>query len=476
MTPVTTFGGKTIALFGLGGSGLVTAHALMAGGASVEAWDDGPAAREKAAGAGVPLVDLRGTDWSRYCALLLTPGVPITHPAPHWAAAMAAAAGVEIIGDIELFCRERAARAAGAPFVAITGTNGKSTTTALTAHLLAQAGRDVAMGGNIGRAILDLPPPAMGRVHVIECSSFQIDLAPSLNPSVGVLTNITPDHIDRHGTLERYAEVKSRLAAKADVAFVSVDDEFSARIASGEAAPMSSGRIQLRDARPSAHGGVWPVSVREALPRGVFVAGGRIRMRLAPGREELALGALAGAPNLRGAHNAQNAAFAAAIAHQFGLSEAEIQRGLDSFAGLPHRMEIVGKRGRVLFVNDSKATNADSAEKALLSFSDIFWILGGKAKEGGLNSLRPLFPRVTKAFLIGAATEQFAAQLEGAVAYERCGALDVAFARAAEAAAASAAPEPVVLLSPACASQDQFPNFEVRGDRFRDLARTIIAS
>ena len=457
MTPVATFAGKRVALFGLGGSGLATARALTAGGAMVEAWDDGAAAREKAAGQGIGLVDLRAADWSRYASLILTPGVPLTHPAPHWAAAQANAAGVEIIGDIELFCRERAAIAPGSPFVAITGTNGKSTTTALIAHVLGEAGREVAMGGNIGRAILDLPPPSMERIHVIECSSFQIDLAPSLDPGIGILTNITPDHIDRHGTLEHYAAVKERLVRGANVAFVSVDDAISARIAVADG-----------------NGATWPVSVVSHLPRGIFADAGRIALAV-NGHDE-ALGVLAGAPNLRGAHNAQNAAFAAGVAHQFGLSEAQIQHGLDTFPGLPHRMEIVGRRHGVLFVNDSKATNADSTGKALLSFRDIFWIAGGKPKEGGIAPLRALFPRVTRAFLIGASSDDFARELEGAVPFERCGTLDVAVARAAEAAAASAAPEPAVLLSPACASYDQFVNFEARGDRFRDLALAIIQS
>ena len=214
MTPVETLRGQSVALFGLGGSGLSTARALVAGGAEVAGWDDSAAARERAAAAGVALVDLAHADWRGFRVFVLAPGVPLTHPKPHWTVNLADEAGVPIIGDIELFVRERGVRAPDAPFVAITGTNGKSTTTALIAHVLRQAGRDVAMGGNIGVPVLDLPPPAAGRTHVVECSSYQIDLAPSLAPSVGLLINITPDHLDRHGDLARYAAIKERLVGE----------------------------------------------------------------------------------------------------------------------------------------------------------------------------------------------------------------------------------------------------------------------
>ncbi len=224
MTPLTAFAGRHVALFGLGSSGLVAAQALLAGGAAVTAWDDTEASRAKAAAAGVPLLDLRTADWSRFDSFVVAPGVPLTHPAPHWSVALARAAGVEVIGDIELFCRERARRAPHSRFVAITGTNGKSTTTALTAHLFRAFGHDVGMGGNIGTPILELPPPSADLVHVVECSSFQIDLAPSLDPSVGVLLNLTPDHLDRHGTMENYAAIKERLVAGAARAVVGVDD------------------------------------------------------------------------------------------------------------------------------------------------------------------------------------------------------------------------------------------------------------
>jgi UDP-N-acetylmuramoylalanine--D-glutamate ligase len=456
MTPVETFRGRRVALFGLGGSGLSTLSALVAGGAEVAAWDDDAKARERAVAAGFAPVDLAAADWRGFAALVLAPGVPLTHPKPHWTVDKATNAGVAVIGDIELYARERAARAPEAPQVAITGTNGKSTTTALIAHVLGEAGRDVAMGGNIGVPILDLPPPALSRVHVVECSTFQIDLAPSLKPTVGALINLTPDHLDRHGTMENYAAIKERLVARSDVALVGVDDDYCRAVA--ERLGAAGRRVVTISAVPSPLADVW-VEDRLVVARGE------------PERVDLRQ-----APALRGVHNGQNAAFAFAAARALGVSGAEIARAMASFPGLAHRMEQVGRLGRVLFVNDSKATNADAAEKALLSFNDIFWILGGKAKAGGVEPLRPHFPRVAKAYLIGAASDEFARTLEGAVAFERCGTLENAVAAAARDALASAAAEPVALLSPACASYDQFPNFEVRGDRFRALVAARIAA
>jgi UDP-N-acetylmuramoylalanine--D-glutamate ligase len=462
MTPVETFRGSRVALFGLGGSGLSTLRALIAGGAEVAAWDDDEKGRARAVAAGFTPVDLSAADWRGFAALVLAPGVPLTHPEPHWTALRASAVGAPIIGDIELFARERAARAPRAPIVAVTGTNGKSTTTALIAHILREAGRDVAMGGNIGVPILDLPPPADDRIHVVECSSFQIDLAPSLAPSVGALINITPDHLDRHGSLENYAAIKERLVTGAGTALIGVDDAPCRAIAK---------RLRAREAsRGEPH--VVAIAAAPSPSADLWIDDRFVMARVAPD----ALADLRRAPALRGEHNGQNAAFAFAAARALGLDAETIARGLASFGGLAHRMEEVGRRGRVLFVNDSKATNADAAEKALLSFRDIHWILGGKAKEGGIEPLRPLFPRIAKAYLIGAASDDFARSLGDAVPFERCGALDNAVAAAARDAKLNEAAEPVVLLSPACASYDQFANFEARGDRFRDLVNALLAA
>ncbi len=464
MIAVTTSAGKKVAVFGLGGSGLVSASALLAGGADVVGYDDDAQSVAKAAAAGIPTADLRTADWSRLAALVLAPGVPLTDPTPHWSVGLAQRAGVAVIGDIEMFCRERRHIAPDAPFVAITGTNGKSTTTALIAHLAASAGMDTQLGGNIGTAILSLAPPRPAsvrplRVHVVECSSYQIDLAPSLDPSVGILINLSEDHLDRHGTMEHYAAVKERLVAGVPndgTAIVGVDDDWCRFIAERLA---TAGKRVVR------------ISVKGALSDGICVEGQRIVR--AKGGDATPIAEIGGIGSLRGLHNAQNAACSVAAALALGLAPAAIQAGLCSFPGLAHRMEEVGRRGAVLFVNDSKATNVDSAAQALVCFSDIFWIAGGRPKTGGIEPLRKFFPRIRKAYLIGEAADEFAATLGSAAAYEITGTLDEALAAAARDAAASPARDPVVLLSPACASFDHYRNFEVRGDAFRALVRAL---
>ena len=459
MIPVTTFAGRKVAVFGLGGSGLASCRALAAGGAQVIACDDAAEGMAAAAAAGFATADLAQADWSKIAALVLAPGVPLTHPLPHWSVGFARAAGVEVIGDIELFCRERRRHAGQAAFVAITGTNGKSTTTALVAHLLRSAGHDVQLGGNIGTAILSLEPPRLGRVHVIEMSSYQIDLAPTLDPSVGILINVSEDHIDRHGTLRNYAAVKERLVARVQrdgTAIIGVDDDWCRA---------SADRVERSGKR------VLRVSVLQALADGIHVENGQIIQASKAGVRTLA--SLRGIGSLRGVHNAQNAACAAGAALALGLTAEAIQSGLASFPGLAHRMEPIARKGRVLFVNDSKATNADSAARALACFSDIFWIAGGKPKTGGINSLAGFFPRIRKAYLIGEAAAAFAMTLERRVPFVVAGNLDRAVELASRDAEAAADMAPVVLLSPACASFDQFRNFEVRGEKFRELVQAL---
>jgi UDP-N-acetylmuramoylalanine--D-glutamate ligase len=459
MIPITSFAGKSVAVFGLGGSGLASCHALKAGGAEVIAGDDNADNVAEAAQAGFITADLRNVSWANFAALILTPGAPLTHPAPHWSVLMARQAAVEVIGDIELFCRERRRHAPNAPFVAITGTNGKSTTTALIAHLMRFAGYDAQMGGNIGTAILSLEPPRMGRVHVIEMSSYQIDLAPSLDPSAGILLNISEDHIDRHGTLEHYAAVKERLVAGVQpigVSIVGVDDGFSRNIAD---------RLDRSGKR------VVRVSVRNPLADGIYVEHETIVRASGGARSEIAR--LGGIGSLRGLHHAQNAACAAACALAMDVTSETLQDGLRSFPGLAHRMEQVGRRGNVLFVNDSKGTNADAAAHALSSFSDIFWIAGGKPKVGGIASLADYFPRIRKAYLIGEAAREFSTTLENRVPHEISETLDLAVASAARDAEASGLANAVVLLSPACASFDQYRNFEIRGAAFHDLVTAL---
>lgn len=456
MIPIRSLAGRTVALFGLGGSGVATARALFAGGAEVIAWDDNPDSVAKADAEGIAVADLRLADWTAFACFVLSPGVPLTHPKPHWSVDLANAAGIEIVGDIELFARERRASGTGAPFIAITGTNGKSTTTALIAHMIAAAGRDVQMGGNIGQAMLTLEPPAPSRHYVVECSSYQIDLAPSLDPTAGILLNLTPDHIDRHGTMQHYADVKARLVEASETAIVGIDDPHCAGIAD---------RLERTGHK------VIRISTRLAVSDGLYAAGANLL--LAEHGTTRHIASLEGIGSLRGQHNAQNALAAAAACLEVGMSAAEIQKGLASFPGLAHRMEQVGRRGRVLFINDSKATNAEAAAPALSSFLRIYWIAGGLPKEGGIASLRSYFPRVAKAYLVGEAAPVFAATLGDSVRYEISGTLGAAVEHAARDAAGDVAEEAVVLLSPACASFDQFRNFEVRGDAFRAAVRGL---
>jgi UDP-N-acetylmuramoylalanine--D-glutamate ligase len=465
MTPITSFVGKTVAVFGLGNSGAATAFALRDGGCEVVCFDDDERSVGIASGYGLRTGNLRAANWKGFDALVLSPGVPLTHPRPHWTVQLARKAGIPIIGDIELFCLERAKLAPNAPFIAITGTNGKSTTTALIAHILKAAGKDAQMGGNIGAPALSLMPPADGRVHVIECSSFQIDLAPSLNPSVGIHLNLTPDHLDRHGSMANYAAIKERLVAASGAAIIGVDDEGSKAMASRRAATGLP---------------LWRISAEAPVDNGVFAGvtanDGSLDVRLVrveAGKPRVVAN-LAGIGSLRGMHNAQNAAAAFAACSAVGLADDVIAAALKTYPGLPHRMEEVARKGRVVFINDSKATNADSTEKALTSFREVFWIAGGKAKEGGIESLRRFFPNVAKAYLIGASAEMFSRTLEGSVPFEMCGTLDKAVAAAARDAAAHGGNGDIcVLLSPASASYDQFENFEHRGDVFRKLVGAL---
>lgn len=447
---------KRVALFGLGGSGLVTAQSLLAGGAELWAWDDNPDQVEKAKRAEIPVGNLRDLDWHGLDALVLAPGVPLTHPKPHWSAQLAAAHNVPIIGDIEIFVRERAARARDCPLIAITGTNGKSTTTALIDHILRSAGKKVQMGGNIGTAILSLAPPDneqtqnFEQIYVVECSSYQIDLAPSLNPSAGILLNLSPDHLDRHGTMDHYASIKERLVAKSENAIIGVDDEWCRSIAQ-----------RLSESAPN----TVPISVEQTLIRGVFLDNDTvIYQKSESDRLEFSLSDI---ETLRGRHNAQNAAAAIAACLTVGLNPDDIQTALRQFGGLKHRMQPVARYKNILFVNDSKATNAEAAAPALKSFEHIFWIAGGLAKENGIRSLLPLLGQVQKVFLIGDAAPSFAAELGHNVEYEIAQTIDRAVAQAHKAALnLSSEHKATILFSPACASFDQFRNFEVRGAAF----------
>ncbi len=450
MFPAATFRDKRVAVFGLARSGTALIEALRLGGAEVFAWDDSAPAVEKARVAGCPIANLHELDFATLDALVLSPGVPLTHPEPHWTVLKARHAGIEVIGDTEIFAREAAV--AGARIVGITGTNGKSTTTALIGHVLGQAGLDVEVGGNIGKAVFLLRQPAPGMVYVLELSSFQIDLMPGLKPDVGILTNLTPDHLDRHGTMENYAAVKARMFARqgpGSTALCGVDDEWCAEIA-------EQARATGADLRA--------VSVVRDLDDGLTAHDGILRDKR-QGRVEAEID-LRGMAALKGRHNWQNACMAYGAAQALGVAVPAIERAMKSFPGLAHRMQQVARAGAIAFINDSKATNADAAEKALSSYENIYWIAGGIAKAGGIEPLRPLFARVARSYLIGQAAEQFAATLGSAMPVEQCGTLETAVAAALRDALAEKRPGAVVLLSPACASFDQYPNFEVRGDAF----------
>ncbi len=462
MIPATGFADRTVALFGLGKSGLSTALALAAGGARVIAWDDSEAKRAEAAAAGIVVEDLTKRNWVEFAAFVLSPGVPLTHPEPHPTVKLARAAGVEIIGDVELFYRAVAASGTGARIVAVTGTNGKSTTTALIGHMAKRCGADAEVGGNIGKPVLDLDPPKPTTVYVVEVSSYQLDLAPGFAPDIAILLNITPDHIDRHGTVENYAAVKARLFARQssdDTAVIGVDDAYSTDICTA----VSAARNQR----------VVPVSVGKTVGHGIYVLDGLLYD--STGTQTRKAGDFRALRTLAGAHNWQNAAAAYAAGRALGFTREKILAAFESFPGLAHRMEIVAEENGVRYVNDSKATNADAVSKALATYDNVYWIAGGKPKEGGIESLAAFFPRVRRAYLIGAAAEAFAHTLDGKVDYVRSQTLDRAVAEAAGDAATGEGALRIVLLSPACASFDQFANFEERGEAFRKLVARHLA-
>lgn len=447
MIPVPGFEGRRVAVFGLGRSGITAARALQAGGAIPILWDDGEAGRAQAKGEGFTVEDLAAADWSDFAALVLSPGAPLTHPRPHWTVDLARAAGVPVVGDIELFARALADRPRDQRprVVAITGTNGKSTTTALIGWVLKSAGLTVHVGGNIGVGVLALPEPTPDAVYVIEVSSYQLDLTTTFAPDVAILTNISPDHLDRHGGMDGYVAAKARIFAnqgRDGLALVGVDDTWGQGIARD-----LPDRATVISTRPSQRAEGYVAQPGEVLKDGELVAD------------------LTAARSLPGRHNAQNAAFAYATAGALGIDHDAAVAGLLSFPGLAHRMEAVGRLGSVRFINDSKATNADAARQALASYPSVFWIAGGVPKAGGIADLADLFPRIAKAYLIGDAAPAFAEALAD-TPHVIAHTLDAAVAAAAV-DAASAGGDQIVLLSPACASFDQFKDFEARGEAFR---------
>ncbi|MEM9146518.1 MAG: UDP-N-acetylmuramoyl-L-alanine--D-glutamate ligase [Pseudomonadota bacterium] len=462
MIPVAAYAGRRVGVLGLGRSGMATARALAAGGAEPLLWDDGEAARERV-GAEFPLGNLaRPREAASLAALIVSPGVPHLYPIPHPAVAAAREHGVPIDNEIGLFFAALAQRdldwedeGPEPKIVCITGSNGKSTTTALLHHVLRATGRPAQMGGNIGRAALDLDPPGAGETVVLELSSYQTELARSLSPDIAVFLNLQPDHLGRHGGMGGYFAAKRRLfeAGAPERAIIGIDEpEGLALAATAEPETL----IRLSTAR-RLKGDGWSVFMN------------RNHLTEWRGDKQVAAFDLRDCPGLIGRHNHQNACAAWAAARALGLGPGRIGPAMAGFPGLAHRMERLGERGGVTWINDSKATNASASAHALAACERIRWIAGGRAKEDGVAALAPFVNQIAHAYFIGEAAERFAAELPG-LGHRIAGTLEAAVAAAAE----DAAPGDTILLSPAAASFDQFPDFEARGEAFRALARAHI--
>ena len=465
MIPVIGYRGHKVAVLGLGRSGLATAAALVAGGAEPLLWDESAQAREKAEAAGYALTDLsRAAAFDGVAALITSPGIPHLYPSPHPIIARAMELGIPVDNDIGLFFRSYATpewdNFETAPrVICVTGSNGKSTTTALIHHILEECGRPTQMGGNIGRGALDLDPATDGEVVVLELSSYQTDLARCLTPDVAIFTNLSADHLDRHHGMGGYFAAKRRLFAEGgpDRAIIGVDEVEGRYLANQMAEGAGDDRVIRISSGQKLDGFGWTVFARKG-----FLSEWRRGKQAA----SIDLREVAGLP---GAHNHQNACCAYSACRTLGFSPKQIEAALHSFAGLAHRAQVIGQLGGVRFINDSKATNADSAAKALQSYPKIRWIAGGMGKEGGITGLVPFLGAVQKAYLIGQSATDFAADL-GDTPFEICETME----RAVAAAAAEAQEGEVVLLSPAAASFDQYPNFEKRGEDFTARVQALI--
>lgn len=447
-----------VAVYGLGKSGVATARALAAAGFRVHVGDDDPVQVQNATRSGYEAFSATDNIWDRARILVLAPGIPLYAPTAHPVVAAAQQANVEIIGDIELLYRNGIAGRT----IGVTGTNGKSTTTALTTHILNASGLATHAAGNIGMAVMDLPAAAIANTLVLELSSFQLDLTPTFHPSIAVHLNITPDHIDRHGTIERYIAAKESLFTGPGTAIIGVDDNYSqemfARIKAGGTRRMI------------------PVSCDNAMNDGIFLSGTDVVDTLFEGG---VVGNLSDLPALRGKHNFQNAMMAYAATRAMGLDADTIFDAIETYPGLPHRQFPVRTIRGVDYINDSKATNADAADKALATFKDIYWIAGGLPKAGGLSGLDGYADKIRHAFLIGTAAADFAIwmtarKIPHTISDTLEQAVNCAHDMAQSDIARGKSPG-VVLLSPACASYDQFKSFEHRGDVFCTLVRNLPA-
>ena len=456
MINVFPFASYPVAVFGLGRSGLSAAAALVESEADVCAWDDDEQARMSAAEAGVPLVDLYKCDWREHTTLVLSPGIPLHHPEPHAIVKLATAANIEIVSDIELLARTKRESA----YIGITGTNGKSTTTALIGHIMQVSGREAEIGGNLGIPALDLEPLGTEGTYVLEMSSYQLELTKSITFDVAVLLNISADHLDRHGGMDGYVAVKKMIflrQTKPRTAVVGVDDDFC--------------RAIYEDLKAQDEQEVIGVSGEGEVAGGVYAADG-ILIDDTEGQKTSVMN-LRDNPSLPGSHNWQNAAAAYAAVKSAGVQPHAVMACIKSYPGLVHRQEPVAIIDGIGYVNDSKATNAAAAARALICYDAVYWIAGGRPKEGGLKAAGPFLGTVRHAFLIGEAAMEFSQFLDGRVPMTVSGDLKTALGDARKLAKKEKAEGAVVLLSPACASFDQFDDFEARGDVFKDLVEAL---
>ncbi len=448
MIAISAYEGQKVAVFGLGKAGEATIASLLAGGAHIYAWDDNERSCDRASAnysGKIHIEPIRQWPWQDIKALVLSPGVPLTHPKPHMVVELAKEHDCPIMGDIELLYRS----CPDARYVGITGTNGKSTTTTLIGHILQHAGLKIQVGGNLGTAALSLKALGEDGIYVIETSSYQLDLLESVRFNIAAFMNVTPDHLDRHGSMEGYVAAKMHIFDRqlaSDHAIIAVDDDYTRSV---------STELKSRENQQ-----VLEVSAHSKLAGGVYVENGLLH-------DGEHIFDLRGIGTLTGRHNWQNAAVAYGVCRACGVKPEDIFEAMKTFPGLRHRLQLVDTIHGIRFINDSKATNADATSNALAPYDAIYWIAGGKAKEGGIHSLTAYFPKILHAFLIGAAENEFAAVLaQHKVPFTHCGTLENAVDMAARRAFAEKKPGAVVLLSPACASFDQWKSFEERGDAF----------
>ena len=455
MINLSSFLERKVGVFGLGRSGLSCALALKKGGAEVFAWDDNEIARKHATTTGLELVDLYKVDWSSIDSLVLSPGIRLNYPKPHSIVQIAHESNVEIIGDLELLARSEL----NAPVIGITGTNGKSTTTALVGHILTNANHNVEVGGNLGVPVLNLDNGIEVSRYVIEVSSFQLELIKSLVFDIAVLLNLSGDHLERHGGMRGYIEAKKRIfgpEGSQQIIIVCIDDANSMAIFE-----------ELKGSDRQVVG----VSIKDKVDSGVYIKSDTLFDNFT-GRIQTVKD-FANISNLPGSHNLQNVAVAYTIARACGLEIKEIIDGISSFSGLAHRQEKLAVIDGIQYINDSKATNGQAAARALGCYRNIYWIVGGRAKEDGVNAAFPHLSRVRHAYLIGEAATEFASKLERKVPVTIAGQLSSAVHKARENALAELGDGATVLFSPACSSFDQFQNFESRGDAFRKIIESL---